>query len=155
MRILATLLCVAFLTGCQVQSTSDDSDIHALSDAYVAGWKLDGTAAQKAAVMPLFTEDAVVIPSGGRYVLEGHEAINGFWFPDGYAPTVVKQFDHLVDDVHIKGSHATFYGVSKLLFEYKGAETYQEARFLAVAEKDASGRWQFTHFTWTDRPKEN
>lgn len=134
------------------QAISDETALHALSEAYVSGWKLGGTEAQKSAVLPLFSDDAVVIPSGGRLILKGHEEIAGFWFPDGAPPTIVPLFEHEVESVSVLGSHGTFQGISKLQFEYAGTSKYQEAVFLAVAQKSETGQWVFTHFMWTDKP---
>lgn len=134
------------------QSVSDETALHVLSETYVEGWKLNGTAAQKAAVMPLFSDDAVVIPSGGRLILTGHKEIESFWFPEGAPPTMVPLFEHEVEAVSVSGERGTFHGISKLQFEYAGTVKYQEAVFLAIAKKSETGHWTFTHFMWTDKP---
>jgi ketosteroid isomerase-like protein len=123
----------------------------ALDRAYVEGWKEKGTASQEAALLPLFAEDAVILPGGGLEPRRGHAEIRDFWFPGGTPPTDVRSFEHAVLGVDIEGGLGVLHGRAALEFEYDGTRVAQEGNYLLAARRQADGGWKITRLIWNNR----
>jgi len=146
------IIIALLLTACQSGTSDPEAALRELNEAYTSGWKLEGLEAQKAAVMPLFTDDAVVLPSGGRFILNGKEELHDFWFPEGEPAATTIRFEQSVENIDVSGDVATFNGRSELEMTYKGQDINQSATYLAVARRTSSGEWQFSRLMWTDQP---
>ena len=155
LKSLNVILLLGFgfiLTACQYSAGDDEAALRELSAAYTSAWKLDGLDAQKAAVMPLFTDDAVILPSGGKFILSGKDDIDSFWFPEGAPAAKTFVFDQTVEGVTVAGDVGTFHGRSVLEMEYDGRDIHQEATYMAAARRAPNGDWQFSRLMWTDKP---
>ena len=142
------------LSACGGSTKTDDvAALRELSAAYTNAWKLDGLDAQKAAVMPLFTDDAVILPSGGKFILSGTDDIHSFWFPEGAPVARTFVFDQTVEGVTVSGDVGTFHGRSVLEMEFDGRDVNQSATYLATARRAPNGDWQFSRLMWTDQPQ--
>ena len=68
------------------------TSVPSLEEAYVDAW-LSG---DREAVMRLFTEDAVLVPSRLEPV-QGSDAMRRFWWPDDGSPAAVNSFETTID----------------------------------------------------------
>lgn len=153
MRFLTGLVIfiAVLVTACTGHSNDDEAQLRALDNAYVAGWKLQGSDAQEAAIMPLLTADAVIMPGMGTDPSRGADAIRQFWFPEGAPPTNTFVFEHTPSDITIDGDLGVINGRYVLKFDYDGASYNQEGNYLTVAERQANGNWLASKLIWNDR----
>lgn len=114
-------------------------------------WKEQGTARQEAALLPLFAEDAVIMPGGGTEPKRGSSELREFWFPEGAPPTNVRSFEHVVHGVNIQDGLGVVHGRSRLEFEYDGREVVQEGNYLIVARQRRDAGWEITRMIWNNR----
>ncbi len=154
MRFLTGLIIVGAIlmaNACTGHSNDDEARLRALDSAYVEGWKLQGSDAQEAAIMPLLTADAVIMPGMGTDPSRGTDAIRQFWFPQDAPPTNTFEFQHTPSDVMIDGNLGVINGRYVLKFEYDGATYHQEGNYLTVAQRQANGEWLASKLIWNDR----
>ena len=131
----------------------DRADLAALDNAYAQGWMLDDPAEQKAAVLALFAPDAVGIQDADR-ILEGRDALAGFWFPEGYPPTEVSRFERTIHSIDGTRDLAIITGKSELDFTYDGRDVSQGGNYLIHAARGAEGDWKITRFMWAARVRD-
>ncbi|MEO0983683.1 MAG: hypothetical protein AAFX03_13640 [Pseudomonadota bacterium] len=158
MRI-AYVAAAAALSACATAapaglSESDMQALSALNKAYTDGWLLEGVEAQQAAVMPLFTKDATIMPGRGTPPRTGEADIIAFWFPDGVPATSVSHFDHGAGDISGDGDTAAISGWYTLDFEFLGDAYAQEGNYMMVAERQTDGAWLIDRIIWNDRDVE-
>jgi|TARA_R110002073_G_scaffold34456_2_gene102238 ketosteroid isomerase-like protein len=148
-------LLIAFVTLLTAPAFAEDlteadrAELQAVDAAYVSGWLQNGTPAQEAAIMPLFADDAVIMPGRGLEPRTGMDEIRGFWFPDGYPPTQVLEFSHDIAGINGNSHQAVIHGRSFLHFEYNGIERRQGGNYLIVARQH-EGEWLISHMIWND-----
>ena len=97
--MLLTLCLLAAASGCSgdphdAASSTVLERIKAADRSYATAW----LANDREQVMSTLTADAVLVPSGVP-VLDGTEAIRGFWWPEGSPPTTVTAFTLVQRDV--------------------------------------------------------
>ena len=154
MRLLSGLTIISFMfvaSACADNNDDGEAQLRALDSAYVAGWKLQGSKAQEAAIMPLLTEDALIMPGMGTDPSRGTDAIRQFWFPEGAPPTNTFEFQHTPSDITIDGDLGIINGRYILKFDYDGTTYHQEGNYLTVAERQANDDWLASKLIWNDR----
>lgn len=158
-RVAAPILLMAFvlLVGAggvalaEGGAGSDAAGLRALDQAYVDGWLQEGSERQAAALLPLFTEDAVILPGGGAEPLRGHAELRAFWFPPDSPPTDVLAFEHSVLGVEADADLGVVFGRSRLSFEYDGQRVNQQGNFLITARRGEGGEWKIARMIWNNR----
>lgn len=132
-------------------SAQDVGSLRALDAAYVDAWKQEGSAAQSAALLPLFEPDAVIMPGAGADPARGQAALKEFWFPAGASATDVTRFEHQIDAVEGEGDFAYVSGRARLDFTYEGSAVKQEGNFLFIAKRGSDGNWRIRRMIWNNR----
>lgn len=128
-----------------------EAALRSLDQAYVEAWKRDGTLAQKEALLPLFTGNAVIMPGGGAEPRQGLQALENFWFPEGAPPTNVRTFEHEIQGLEVSGDLGVVHGRFRLDFEYDGKEFSQVGNFLISASRQDAGEWRIQQMIWNNR----
>lgn len=129
--------------------TPDDiAAVRAAAAAYEAAWLSN----DPERVMETLTDDAVIVPSG-LPALAGKDAIRGFWWPAGAAPTVVTEFTAAQDEVGGHGDVAFVRGTFTLRFTYDAADYANGGTYLTLLRRQPTGAWRISHRTWSDRPR--
>ena len=135
-------------------SPDDRERLRAMSQAYCAAWLGN----DEAAVLALFTKDAVLLPHHGLEPVVGEDAIRAFWFPKGGPPTRVTRLTQTVDEVGGSGDFAYLRGhsaVSWVAGTGDGAKTASNAgTFLNILRRQPDGSWRITHQMWDDPPNQ-
>ncbi len=154
--ILAVASLTPFLLACTTITdstlTSDDSEaMRSLSKAYTNGWQQSGTEQQAAAVLPLFTDQATIMPGAGGQPHTGLDNLRVFWFPENGIPTNVKMFEQEIDDIDGNGKFGLVSGRYELEFEYAGDHYHQVGNFMMSMNKQSDGEWLIDSFIWNDR----
>ena len=153
MLIPAIIVGLALSAG-SMEPSPVDADTRALAEldrAYVEGWLQAGTPAQEAALLPLFTEDAVIMPGGGMAPRSGQDELKEFWFPEAAPPTNVLSFDHEIAGIEVSGDLGLVHGTSRLHFEYSGTEQRQTGNFMFAARELPDGSWKISRMIWNSR----
>ena len=155
MRGFSRLLVLGLLAACTPQDHRQSMDaevarVQAVNDAYRAGW----LAADSAAVLRLFSSDAVLLPHHGDPPVAGLDAIRKFWWPPGAPPTTIEALDIPTDDVDVTGSSATMWGRFALTFSFPAQgqtrSVSNAGTYLMVLRRQADGEWRITHRMWDD-----
>jgi histidine triad (HIT) family protein len=115
---------------------------------YHAAW----LRADSAALLRLFTPDAVLMPPGMAPVT-GLDAIRQHWFPADGSTTTIQRFDYTLDELKLDGNVAYVRGTSILSFTYAkdGQQTVKTDipnNRLMVFERQDDGRWLITCNMW-------
>ncbi len=148
------LAAVVVSCGCTVVSSAELTEqeldaIRRASGAYVQAW----LANDAEAVMATFVPEPV--PSPPRMpVLEGQEAAQSFWWPEGSAPTTVTRFETEVAEVGGSGHVGFVRGTFVLEFEYEGASYTNLGTYLHLLEETQDAGWRISHHFWNDFPRE-
>ena len=104
-------------------------------------------------ILGLFTEDAVLSPSG-LFPKEGKQAIRDFWFPDDSSKTEVHAYDIDVLDAGGSGDLAYTYEKGSLSFTYTRGTmniTRQSQAFgTTLYRRDSVGTWKIFRRMWSD-----
>lgn len=159
--ILSAITLAALTSGCATinisgeLSAADIEAIKALNKAYTTGWMQDGSEAQEAALIPLFSQDATIMPGAGWDPHSSPDALRAFWFPEGAPPTIVSEFSHGSDEIDGFGNHATVRGRYTLKFSYDGKSYSQVGNYMMSMEKQDDGRWLIDNFIWNDKRVED
>lgn len=125
----------------------DAAAVRRISEEYGRAWLADDTAA----VMALFTEDAVLIPHLGNPQLVGKAAIRDHFWPPGSPPARVIRFERRSLEVRGIGATAWDRGSYTLAFVYAGDTLGNSGNYLAVAERGSDGRWRWSAYSWNHR----
>ena len=155
--ILTIFTLVTLIPGCATNgaagalSAADIEDIKAVNKAYTTGWIGDDPATQEAALMPLFSRDATIMPGAGWNPHQGLDAIREFWFPDAASPTIVTEFEPGSDEIDGYGRFATVRGRYHLKFGFEGQNYHQAGNYMMSMEKQDDGRWLIDNFIWNDK----
>lgn len=152
-RVLAVLLLLApaCRTGRSADSTEADlANLRSVNEAYRVAW-LKG---DSAAVLRLFTSDAVLLPHHGDPPVVGIEAIRRFWWPTDAPPTTVTTLDITTDGARVDGRIGTLWGRYSLGFSYQDGRLTHSVRnggtYLMVLQRQPDQRWRITHRMWDD-----
>lgn len=128
-------------------SPDDAAAVRRVSDEYGRAWLANDTAA----VMAVFTDDAVLIPHLGNPQAVGKAAIRDHFWPPGSPPAPVIAFERQSIEVRGSGDVAWDRGTYRLAFVY-GADTLgNRGNYLAVAVRGADDRWRWSAYTWNHR----
>lgn len=141
---------LAALEASRGLSAADEAKIRAVSEAYCAAW----LANDEAAVLALFSKDAVLLPHHGLDPVAGQSAIRAFWFPKDGPPTTVTVLTQRIDEVggtcdlaYMRG-HST---VSWTSGKGPAARVSSNAgTFLNLLRRQPGGSWLITHQMWDD-----
>ena len=156
----ATVVAVVLFTGCAPAPVDDDTRdiptalteadvdaIRTLSQAYGQAWVADDTTA----VLDLFSPDAVLIPHLGNPHVEGRDAIRDHFYPVGQAPVEVISMDRISAGVSGMGDLAWDRGTYETVMVFDGDTLRNSGNYVAVARRQASGRWAWEAYTWNHR----
>ncbi len=135
-------------------SEEDLTRVRSVIQAYAEAWK----AGDSAAVLGLFTEDAVIFPSG-LSPREGKQALREFWFPDDGSVTRVLSYPIETIDAGGAGTHAFTTERGDLSFTYALGDFFvsrsSKAHATTLYSKQPDGSWKIRHRMWTDLPTEH
>ena len=135
-------------------SAADFERIRAVSRSYCDAW----LANDEAAVLRLFTKDAVLLPHHGLEPVVGEASIRAFWFPKSGPPTTVTTLTQTVDEIGGSGDIAYLRGhsaVSWVSGTGTAAKTSSNAgTFLNILRRQPDGAWLITHQMWDDPPNQ-
>lgn len=149
---IATAIALSLASvACTSVSADDTAALATLDQAYVDGWKQDGAALQASAIMPLLTDDAVIMPGRGTEPRRGTSAIRDFWFPEGAPPTIILDFERTPLAITIDNDLGVISGRYRMRFAYDNSTYSQEGNYMTVAERQADGKWRASQMTWNDR----
>lgn len=136
----------------QKLSAADEAKIRAVNEAYAAAWLSN----DPQAVLKIFSDDAVLIPQGGRPVV-GIEAIKKFWWPADGGRTTIKSFTITTDEVGGGGDVGYVRGTYQFSFSYedKGrtAELANTGNYMMIMRRQPDKSWRITHRMWGDLPR--
>ena len=151
----APLLLIVLLFGCsETPSTGSLSEVElqkveTVLQTYVEGWK----AMDSSIILGLFTEDAVLSPSG-LFPKEGKQALRDFWFPDDGSVTEIHEYDIEVLDSGGSGDLAFTYEKGSLSYTYTRGDmsvTQESQAFGATLyRRDSEGTWKIFRRMWSD-----
>lgn len=127
---------------------ADKAAVTAVYQAYGDIWRRNN-ASVPAAIMALFTDDAVVMPHHGDPIRSGKRAIADFWFPGGVLYGRVDRYVQQVTGAHINGDAAHIYGRFDLKFTFNGSVTENGGNQLAVMRRTGDG-WKIAALIWND-----
>ena len=141
--------------GCTSRSTdtllSDEelSAVRSVIQSYADAWKeMDSTG-----VLDLFTEDAVITPSGLQ-PRQGKQALREFWFPNDSSITEISSYEIEVLDAGGSGEVAFTREKGSLSFTYTLHDLMIERSSTAYAttlyRKSTNGSWKIFSRMWTD-----
>lgn len=143
------------MAACAVPSDDrslPDEELQRVRDVikqYAAAWEAEDSAA----VLALFTEDAVISPSG-LAPREGKQAMREFWFPDDSSTVQVHAYS--IDVLQSGGSSdlafSTEHATLSFTYTRNDMSVTRNARSYATTlyRKDEAGDWRIFHRMWTD-----
>ena len=133
-----------------LDTSADLRGLEAVNDAYRAAW----LAGDSAAVLRLFTPEAVLLPHHGDPAVVGQEAIRAFWWPPASPPTTVTSLDITTDGAEASGDRGVLWGRFTLAFSFEAEGRRQSMRnagtYLMVLRRTPDGEWRITHRMWDD-----
>jgi uncharacterized protein (TIGR02246 family) len=147
---------VVFLIMASVQNVvwagqgSDEEQVVAVYQSYARNWLLNDETSP-AAVMSLFTDDAIIMPHHGDPMRKGRDALSEFWFPGGELFGTIDRFDQEIERVEVAGDLATVFGRFGLAFTMDGSQKSVEGNQLAVMRRTSDG-WKIFAMIWNDPP---
>lgn len=135
-------------------SDADRARIRAVSKAYCDAW----LANDEAAVIRLFTPEAVLLPHHGLEPVVGEAAIRAFWFPKGGPATTVTRLSQTVDEIGGSGDFAFLRGHSSVTWVTGTGATAKTSSnagtFLNILRRQSDGSWRISHQMWDDPPNQ-
>lgn len=133
-------------------SQADLAAVRELDRKYVEAW----LAGEPKAVLALFSEDAVIIPSGLQPI-QGHRNMRRFWWPEDGSTTTIETYETRITEVRGADSIAWAWGTGHLAFTWEkdgqASSFSRDSTFTLVARREPGGSWKMTHRTWTDLPR--
>jgi len=148
----ALLYLLAGCTSSPSTGTLSDDDLNAVRSvirSYADEWK----AWDSSGVLDLFTEDAVISPSGLQ-PREGKQALRTFWFPNDSSVTEIHAYDIEILDAGGSGSIAYTREMGSLSFTYTNNDLRIDRDSKAYAttlyRKSSDGSWKIFSRMWTD-----
>ena len=154
MKAVGALIPILFLMSCGSQSGNcylpeeDRIAIRNISDQYANSWVNNDTLG----VMDLFSEDAVIFPSGLE-PYRGHDAITGFWWPADGSRTTVHSYTIVIDEIYGCGDMAYSTENGSLSFSYVKDDfeiTKQSRSYAITTYEKQNGTWRIVRRIWTD-----
>ncbi len=151
MRALLILLLLG--VGCsspdRSSPESEKEKVREVIQAYARAWE----AFDSAAVLALFTEDAVISPSG-LLPREGKQAMRAFWFPPDGPRVTVESYDIDVLDTGVSDSLAYTFEKGTLSYAFTAGDMSVERTSRAYGttlyRKTGPGEWKIFRRMWTD-----
>jgi uncharacterized protein (TIGR02246 family) len=148
------LLLLAIACGRPAETPGAAAEIErlkAVNDAYRDAW----LAGDSAAVLRLFTADAVLLPHHGDPPIVGLDAIGAFWWPPNMAPATITRLDITTDGADVAGNRGVLWGRFTLAFSYQAEGRQRSVRnagtyLMALTRAPEDGRWRITHRMWDD-----
>jgi ketosteroid isomerase-like protein len=132
-------------------SAEELEDLRALETAYAEAWEQN----DRAAVMAVVDDDAVLIPSGMEPIA-GRHAIEAFWWPEDGPATTVTSYTTEIDEIVGSGDVAWVRGRGSLSFRWEenGAVREQTSHsvFLMTARRGDDGAWKLETRMWHNLP---
>jgi uncharacterized protein (TIGR02246 family) len=130
---------------------ADRAAIRALDSTFVNAWLRDDTAA----VLAVFTNDAVLIPPGAAPVV-GRTAIRSYWWPNDGTRTRITSFKRSISEIEGTRRLAFMRGTGTLAWDYTkaGKTTRQTSRStdLMIVAADTAGQWRVVRQIWNVLP---
>jgi uncharacterized protein (TIGR02246 family) len=157
----ACMLMIAVSIACRSSASREDSagdvrSLGAVNDAYRTAW----LAGDSAAVLRLFSPDAVLLPHHGDPPVVGLQAIQTFWWPPEAPPTTVTGMDITTDGADASSDRGVLWGRFTLTFSFEVDGEPRSVRnagtYLMVLRRAPDGAWRITHRMWDDPvPQQN
>jgi uncharacterized protein (TIGR02246 family) len=130
---------------------ADRAAIRALDSVFVDAWLRDDTAA----VLGVFSPDAVLLPPGAKPVV-GLTAIRSYWWPSDGTHTRITSFKRSISEIEGTRRLAFLRGTGALAWDYssagKTARQTSRSTDLMVVAPDAAGRWRVVRQMWNTLP---
>ena len=126
-------------------SSSETAAVRTASRAYASAWLTN----DPEQVMATLTDDAVLSPSGNRFI-EGTEAIREFWWPKDSPPSTISEFVMADREVSGFGDLAYVRGTFSLEFDYDGKAYSNAGNYLSILKRQPDGSWRISHHMWND-----
>lgn len=155
MRIPFYVLLIISIISCSEKKSfeiSDEEAINRIRRDYVNGW----LANDSETVLGLFTDDALIIPSG-LSPIKGKEKIQNYWFPNDSSETVIHSYTVELLDLH--GTDSMAYSLERgiLNFTYSSADfsmtKESTSHSTTVYKKNNEGNWVIISRMWTSLNK--
>ena len=149
--LLLAPLAMAGDARCELAAT-DVVAVRSVNLAYPAAWEKNDAAA----VMRLFTKDAVLLPHHGGSPVEGEAAIREHFWPEGSLPVTVRRYR--MEPVEVGGCRELAYSRGRFAIELTigsgaKAQTYSNAgTYMMIFRRQKDGEWRITHYMWDDPP---
>lgn len=128
---------------------ADKSVITGMINQYNTAWLRNDSAA----IMDLFADTAILIPSG-MDPIQGKSNISAFWWPNDTSKTTIDDYKISVLEVHGNGDWAYTLEEGRLQWTYeKGATRFsrkQKSYEITIFNK-AMDQWKITRRLWTDQ----
>ncbi|MCI0706734.1 MAG: nuclear transport factor 2 family protein [Ignavibacteriae bacterium] len=133
----------------EATTASNQQSIREINKQYVQAWLKN----DESAVLSLFTEDAVISPSGiGSF--KGLEEIRAFWFPKDSSTTVIHQYTNEILHLTIEADLAQSRQKTFLSWTYEKGSTKmgrdQWGYAMTVYKKQRDGNWKIWRQLWTN-----
>jgi uncharacterized protein (TIGR02246 family) len=119
-------------------SAEDIAAVRRISDDYARAWLTNDSAA----VMDLFSADAVLIPHLGNPHAVGAAAIRDHFWPPGTMPARVIKFERRSIEIRGSDGFAWDRGSYTLAFVYGRDTLGNSGNYVAVAKKGVDGRYE-------------
>ena len=156
MRNKLALAC-ALLAGCAASrpppaggacalTPADLASVRSVMATYRDAWM----AADRAAVLALFTDDAVLLPHHGDDPVVGRAAIERFWWPARSPPFTLNRMEVTVDQAGGDCAVAFARGTDEIAWTSEGRTHQQRGTYLNVLRKEGDGTWRISHHMWDD-----
>ncbi len=148
--LLAALSCAAPKAP-RVLSDADRQAIRALDSTFVDAWLRDDTAA----VLGVFSPEAMLLPPGGNPVV-GLAAIRGYWWPTDGSHTRITAFTHNIEEMQGTPALAFMRGTASLGWTYakggKASSQTSRSQDLILVARDSTGHWHVIRQMWSVLP---
>lgn len=136
-------------TSFQADGISDEEKIININRRYIDYWLLN----DENGVMSLFTEDAMISPSGMK-TIKGKQDIKNFWFPKDGSVTTIVGFSNDIQHISFDGEIAYSTQFDHLTWTYKSKEQQlnreQSGITTTIYKKQQDGDWKIIHQMWKD-----
>jgi uncharacterized protein (TIGR02246 family) len=130
-------------------STSDESAVRRINEAYVNAWLKNS----EEKVMELFEENGSITPSGVGY-FKGHEKIRSFWFPKDSSITVIDKFENKIIKLEFSNDVIVAFSNSTISWHYQKGDFKmakdQEGFALTFFRRQKDGSWKIWKQVWSD-----
>lgn len=152
------LFCAALLAGCaglesrqsESLSESDVASIRAVMNTYATGWNAQNP---RQSIMSLFTDDAVLLPHHGDPQVEGKEAIERHFWPEGLTGFRVDSYEFEIREITGHPGLAYSRGRYAITFSFEDAGELRtlsnEGNYMMIF-RSFRGDWKIARYIWND-----